>query len=412
MNYLFRCSGLYTELINALAADGENQVKMYTNITDAFPSHKLIAPGDNFEFIEKEKYFWDWVEWADVIGCFDVSDGDMMAWLKKKYPEKSIFSCMSGERLEDDRIGFKKKIEELGLSSIPYKVIRGMTALRAYLKENDNKVVKINIFRSDFESLKCKDYLSVKQILDDRQALMGDMFAESIDFLVEDMIDCTIEAGFDGFFSGGQFKHLTVGVEVDKNFYFGRVGGEIPDVLNETLQAFTPTLNEMGYAGAFSTEERIVSKNEHYFIDPCCRVPLPLGVLYSRFINNWPEVVYKIGLNQPYEISCDHKYLGAFAFTTDNAEKNYTLVQIKEGHRDDFRFLMAGCDKDGNYYATKGFKSVIVAVAGGSTPEEVISQLKANVEEIEAFELDTDSINSIDGIYEKIDLCHDVGIDL
>jgi len=410
MNFLVIDSGLYTELSNALSDGGKNTVWYYTYFGSAFPSHKEYAPGDNFEKLEKVKYFWDYVDKADCVVNFDVSSNDMIDWLRKKYPEKSIFGAGLGERLENDRLGFKRWCKELGLPVIPYEVIKGITNLRKYLEKNPKKVVKINIFRKDFETLVCKDYLSVKQVLDNRAPLMG-IYADEIDFIVEDMVECKVEAGYDGFFNGQDFGHLSVGYEYDKNLYLGRVGGEIPEVLEETLDAFQPLLQRMNYRGCISTEERIVSRDEHYFIDPCMRAPLPLGVLYSRFIKNWPEVVYNIGKGESFEIECDEKYVGAYALSTRNAEDYYTLIQMKKGHRDDFRLMMACQDRNKNYYSVKGLESVVVIVAGGNSPEEVIEKLKDQAENVSAHGLETDEVKGIDGILDIIKEGEKVGIE-
>lgn len=409
MNYLVIDSGLYTELANALTVGG-NTVWYYTYFGSAFPSHKEYAPGDNFEKLTKVKYFWDYVDKADCIVNFDVSSNDMINWLRKKYPEKSIFGAGLGERLENDRLGFKTWCKTLGLPVIPYKVIKGMTALRKYLEANPKKVVKINIFRADFESLKVNDYLSVKEVLNNRQDMLG-IYAEEIDFIVEDMVECKVEAGYDGFFNGTEYGHLSIGYEVDKNLYLGRVGGDVPDILMETLDAFQPLFQRMNYRGCISTEERVVSKNEHYFIDPCMRGPLPLGVLYSRFIDNWPEVVYNIGRGEPFEIQCKQKYVGAFAFSTRNSLESYTLVQIKKGYRDDFRFNMACQDKDGNYYVVKGSETSVVVVAGGDSPEEVVESLKKKSENVSAYGLEKDDIKAIDNVYKTIEDGEKLGIE-
>ena len=412
MKFLVICSGLYVELANALADGGKNKVYYYTANESAFPSYKEYAPGDKFEHLEKVKYFWDYVDEVDCICCFDVGSNDMIHWLRNKLPGKSIFGAGKGERLESNRLGFKKTLEALDLPVIPYKVIKGMSALRKYLETNPKKVVKIDIFRGDFETLKCDSYDSVKQILDDRAPLLG-LYAEDCQFIVEDMVDCKSESGFDGFFSNGIYVPFSYGIEYDKNLYLGKVvrtEDEVPEVLMETLDAFRPVLDKFQYRGALSTEERIVSENEHYFIDPCCRGPLPLGVLYSRFINNWPDLVYSIGKGDPIEAECDYDYVGAFALCSTNTKEHFTLVTMDEGHRDDFRFMMACQNEKKDYYAVKGQEASVVVVAGGKSPEDVINKLKKNAEYVHAFGLENDSIKSIDGILEAIKEAETVGV--
>ena len=94
------------------------------------------------------------------------------------------------------------------------------------------------------------------------------------------------------------FKHFSFGIEFGKNFYLGRVGGELPPMLRETLDTIDPYFKEKNYRGLISTEERIMDKKLHYFTDPCLRGPMPLGVLFGRYINNWSDVMYKIGKDE------------------------------------------------------------------------------------------------------------------
>jgi hypothetical protein len=412
MIYLVIDSGLYVELANALSDNGRHRVLYYTSTGSAFPSYKEVASGHKFENLEKvnDIQFWSCVEKADAIVTFDVGMNGMIDYLRKKYPNKSVFGAGRGEQLENNRLGFKKTLQALKLPCIPYEVIKGFSNLRKYLEANPKKVVKIDVYRGDFETLKVDDFESVKQILKDREPHFG-IFSEEVQFIVEDMVDCVVETGFDGFFNGSEFKAFSYGYEVDKNLYLGKVSIEVPEVLSSTLETMKPIFERFGYRGCLSTEERIVSEKEHYFIDPCCRGPLPLGVLYSRFIKNWPEVVYKVGRGEEFEIDCDHKYVGAFALGTTNAKEYFTKVKIKEGHRDDFRFLMATQNEKGDYYAVKGHESVIVAVAGGDSPKEVVEALKKNVENVEAFNLETGEIEGIDEVFKKIEDGKRVGVD-
>ena len=414
MKFLCIDSGLYLELCNALSDKGKHTVYYYTNTGLAFPRFQDIATGNKFEYVTKVQSFWKYVDEVDVVCNFDVGANDAIDYIRKKYPDKSVFGAGQAEKLEMNRLGFKKTLEALDLPCIPYKVIKGMDALRKYLETHPKQVVKADSsIRGDFETLKCDDYKSVKQILDDRAPLLG-LYAEECQFIVEDMVECKSESGYDGFFSNGVYIPFSYGIEYDKNLYIGKViktEDDVPEVLMETLDAFRPVLDKFGYRGALSTEERIVSEKEHYFIDPCCRGPLPLGVLYSRFINNWPDLVYSIGKGEPIEVDCDYKYVGAFALCTTNTKEHFTLVQMEEGHRDDFRFMMACQNEKKDYYAVKGQEASVVVVAGGDSPEDVIKKLKKNAEYVHAFGLENDAIKSIDGILEKIKEAEEVGID-
>ena len=413
MKFLVICSGLYLELANALSDKGKHTVYYYTNTGLAFPRFQDIATGNKFEYVTKITSFWKYVDEVDVVVNFDVGANDAIDYIRKKYPEKSVFGAGQAEKLEMNRLGFKKMLEALDLPCIPYKVIKGMDALRKYLEARPKQVVKADSgLRGDFETLKCDDYKSVKQILDDRQPLLG-LYSEECQFIVEDMVECKVEAGFDGAACDDMIIPISYGIEYDKNLYIGKVirtEEEIPDTLFNTLDAFRPVFKKMGYRGLLSTEERVVSKILSYFIDICGRGPLPLGVLYSRFIKNWPEFVEAIGRGDPIEAEIDFDYIGAFALCSTNTKEHFTLVTMDEGHRDDFRFMMACQNEKKDYYAVKGQEASVVVVAGGDSPEDVIKKLKKNADYVHAFGLENDAIKSIDGILEKIKDAASVGI--
>jgi len=416
--FLIQDCGIYLNLANDLAAKGKNLVRYYTDYGSAFPSYREYATGDGpdkggktwgFEDIVKCDDFFDFIEESDCIGTFDCSKNDLIAYLRKLYPEKSIFGAGWMARLEDDRLMFKRFLEKAGLPVIPYTVVKGFDALRKYLKENPNKVVKTNIFRKDFESLVCKDYESVKQLLTNREPAFGP-YADEMKFIVEDFVESVVEAGFDGFYTPDSgFQHFSYGIEFDKNFYLGRVGGELPAVLKKTLDVIDPYFAKKDYRGLISTEERIVSQDLAYFIDPCLRGAMPLGVLFGKYIKNWPEVMYQVGLNQPFDIECDHKYVAAMSLTTPNSTEFFTRIKFEEGHRDDFRLMMACQDKQGGYYSVKGLEAVVVACAAGDTPEEAVERLKATGEWVDAYGLENDELKSID-IDETIKKAATVGI--
>ena len=416
--FLIQDCGIYLNLANDLAAKGENLVRYYTDYGSAFPSYREYATGDGmdkegktwgFEDLIKCDDFFDFIEESDCIGTFDCSKNDLIEFLRKLYPDKSIFGAGWMARLEDDRLMFKRFLEKLKLPVIPYTPVKGFDNLRKHLKENPGKVVKTNIFRKDFESLVCKDFQSVKQLLVNREPAFG-CYADEMIFIVEDFVESVVEAGFDGFYTpAGGFQHFSYGIEFDKNFYLGRVGGELPDVLRSTLDVIDPYFAKKDYRGLISTEERIVSQKEHYFIDPCLRGAMPLGVLFGRYIKNWPEVMYNVGLNQPFEIDCDHKYVAAMSLTSRNAEDFFTYIKFAEGHRDDFRLMMACQDKEGNHYSVKGLEAIVVAVAAGETPQEAVDNLKATGEWVEAHGLENDELKQID-IDETIKKAASVGI--
>ena len=410
MRILVIDEGLYVTQAEALSDNGKNEVVYCTNWQAVSPEYKNYAPGVNYKKLKKELYFFDWIEKADCVVNFDVPDNDLIAFLKRTFPKKSIYGSGHGEKLENDRWKLKEWIKTLGLPLQKSVKITGITALRTHLKTNKDKYIKINIFRGDRESFYSKDAEMVDLILD-KLALVYGPHKEEIVFIVEDLIDTDVEIGCDLFFNGPDYlTPMIIGYEYHKNMYLGKVVDKLPKPLQETIDAFKPLLAKIDYRGAISTEEKIKSEKEHYFIDLCARIPNPLGTGYPIWIKNWPELVYKIGKGEAVKPNIPYKYLGAIALKTKEALTDYVRIDIKKGKEGQIVPIMC-CMHDNKLYACKGNDEVVVLVAGGQSVDDVLKQLKDLGQYVEAEGLDKDTLNGIDKIKDIIAAGKKVGID-
>lgn len=408
MNYLVFDTGLYVQQANELARGG-NKVRYYT---PWIIHYKDFVLGKGFENIEKVLYFEDHIDWADCIVFFSVVGNAQCHYLRKTLNGKSVFGAGLGERLENDRVLLKQWCKKLGLMVNNYHVCKGVTELKKHLKENPDRYVKINIFRGDMESFYAKDYESIEMVLDQIEMAFGP-HKEEYDFIVEEPIKTDVEVGFDGFFNGIEYiKPYFVGYEYHKNLYMAHVTDELPEPLEETLLAFQPLFTKMGYRGAISTEEKIVSKEEHYFLDACMRLPNPLSALYPVMINNWSDAVYKIGKGEDVELDVKYKYLGAYGLSSPAAEKVYVKVDIDQKYKDNIRYQMVCGRKDGAVYTIPGhnWSFVAVLVAGGNSVDEVLTKLKESADHVDSYNIDKEGINSIDIIKDVIKQGEKVGI--
>lgn len=408
MNYLCLDSqGIHVEIAAGLIKGG-NKVKFYTS-WEADLKFEYYAAGKGFEGLDKVLYPADWYEWADCIVNFDVSSQDEIAFLRKIYPKKSIYGAGNGAKIEQDRWIFKKILRDVGLSVKKAEKIKGISNLRKHLQTNKDKYVKINIFRGDIESFYAKDFSSVEMILDEIETAFGP-FKEDYDFIVEDMIKSEVEIGFDGFFNGNEFlKPYIIGYEWKKMFYLGRVTDTLPRQMQETLDKMLPVFKKVDYRGAISTEEKIVSKKEHYFIDLCARLPSPLCALYPEYILNWPEVVYKLGKKENVKLDIKHKYLGSMPLNSYHGMDNWTKIDLDPKDRDHIKFYCVA-QNNGHYYSIKGCEKIAIVVAGGNTVDEVLDLLKKYAEKVDAFGLDKDAVSGIDHIKDKIKQGESLGI--
>lgn len=417
MRFLVYDTGLFVTQAAALADNGKNEVKYVTNWQTRFPRYADHSIGKYFPGLKKEYSFWDWVEWADCIVCFDVAFNDAIAWLRKKYPDKSIVGSGDGHALEDDREKLKKCIEVFGLQMQKYDVIYGLKDLREYIKKNPKRYIKLNRFRYDAESFFAEDYDTVKLKLDKLQVVLGPHAEdnnpkEGFPFICEEVIDSEVECGCDLFFSGNDYvRPYLYGYEISKGPYIGRVADELPVALQETMDCFAPLLSKLGWHGPVSTEEKIISRDENYFLDICSRLPSPLSVAYPHLIRNWSDAIYLIGKGEDVEFDIEAKYVAVCPFTDEDAREDFVRINIKKGREKDCSLFMACGDEKGGLYAVKGLEEVGSAIALGNSIDEVIDKLEKNAEYIDSPGMDKDKIVGIgDKMKELIEKGEAVGI--
>ena len=394
-------NGLYVPQCEALSDNGKNTVVYYSPWGKPFPDVSDKMKGSGYGNLKKDLWFFNHVLDADCIVNFDVSNNDLIHYLRQVHPDKSIFGAGAGEKLEHDRVFLKKWLEHYKLPVGPYKVIKGITALSNYLKKNPGKYVKTNIFRDDTESFFFNSWEDDEEIINERAVTLG-IFKETEVFVVEDPIEAACQSGVDMFFGNGKFIPFSWGFEISKNLCINKVAldlDEYPECLRNNFEPLAPLMKRMDYRGAVSTEDRVVSKDESYLIDFTARLPAPMGQMYPVFIKNWAELVYKIGKNEDVEVECDHDYIGSFALSSEHALTHNLKMKVDPKDYDKVRFQMVGQDKD-KVYAIKGNSVVCCLVAGGKTPQEVLKKLKDASKCVDAFSLDKDPVEAIDQQFE------------
>ena len=406
-------SGLYLELASGLSKTGD-RVYYYTDWASSFfPKYEEYAIGMGFPGIEKCLYFWDKVDEADAIFCPDVHNNDMIAWIRKHFPDKPCFGSGQAEKLENDRWGLKKILKQIGLPVQKSIKLKGVHALCDYIQKNPDCYVKCDIWRGSINSFYAKDYKSVELLMEDWEHSLG-IYSEDFTFVVEEAIHTDNEWGFDGFFSGGEYTdHSFFGVETGKDSYIGRCVPtmEVPNIIMDTMNKFKPVFKELDYRSAVSSEQKIVDKKTSYFLDLCARSPNPLGLLYPEYIENWPEMCYDIACGKPAKLACKAKYVGCVPLYSKHVRNNWVTVSFDQKYKSNVKF-MTSCKKDGNYVAVKGSPEdlVAVAVAGEQTLDALIKKLTDVVGNIDAYEIDKNAISGLSKIKEITKNAEAVGI--
>lgn len=396
-------NGLYCAQCEDLSDGGKNEVFFYTPWGRPFPSIEDFHKGHGYGNLKKELWPFYRIPEADMVVNFDVSNNDLIHYLRQQHPDKSVFGAGRGEKLEHDREFLKEWLKTKGMPVGPYKVVKGFSQLVKHLKTTkDTKWIKTNIFRGDMETFRYNSWDDDKYYLDEVAVILG-LLKENYTFIIEDDIEAVVQSGSDNFFTKGQLVPFSWGFEIDKNLCVNKVINDIEDMPEEllgNLEALRPLMERMDYRGPVSTEERITKDHDSYLMDFTARLPAPMGQMYPVFINNWTEVIYKIGKNEVPEIDCDHNYIGSYCLNSEHARNNNVKIMVDPKHLKDIRFQMVAQNSDG-YFALKGNEGVCVLVSGGNTPQEVLDKLKDAKQYVDAMGLDDSGLQAINHQFEE-----------
>lgn len=383
-----------------MAEDG-HEIFYYTPVFSAYPSFEDFAAGLGYDSlgVKKVMYPFQYVDEVDLIVCFDVGFGDLLDNLRKQ--GKVVFgSSFKGDQLENDRELMRKLQGKMGLPVQKTDVIKGIPALREFLKKNPDKFVKLNIFRDDMDSFYAKNYQEVEGYLDKLEVTLGP-HNEIYNFMVEDKIEGA-EPGFDLYFNGKDWiKPMLYGIEQSKESYVGVYLDELPPVLQGVADKFKKVLQKIDYRGAFSTELRITKDGKPYLIDVCARYPFPLSAGYTLSIKNYTEVIYKIAKGEEVKIENAGKFLVAMPLYSPHAESEYVLLNIPDKYKKYIKVRTTTMVK-GSHYGVKGTKVLAVVCLVGDNYKKLIEAMDLMKDRASAFGISDEAMTSLKKIEETI----------
>ena len=225
--------------------------------------------GDGFDEIERVESIWDVVEETDLFVFPDIGHASLQKYLVSL--GKPVWGARGGDVLESNRGLFLKTLESVGLEVPDHDVVKGLTNLRLFLKDKEDKYIKISKWRGNFETFHWVDWGSTESELDNLAVEFGPA-KEMITFYVFDPIDTDIEDGCDAYCIDGKYPSLVLkGMECKDKSFLGTMMkyDEMPEQLREVNDKFAAALRQYDYRGFFSTEVRILP-DKFYFIDPTC----------------------------------------------------------------------------------------------------------------------------------------------
>lgn len=203
----------------------------------------------------------------------------------------TVWGGRNGDQLENSRGLFLKTLKKVGLSVPKFKAITGISPLIEYLKDNEDKYIKVSKHRGDWETMHFRSWKLDKNEVYARAVRLGPL-GDLKTFYVFDPIDTIIEDGLDSFCIDGQWPQNCIHAMEKKNeglLATTALFSEIPEGLRSINEAFSDELRRYGYRGDFSTEVRITEDGEHFFIDPTCRKASPVSQVQTELWENYTE---------------------------------------------------------------------------------------------------------------------------
>lgn len=342
--------------------------------------------GDGMKTFERVDEYMD-PDFFDSVDLWifpDIGYGGFQRYLRSL--GKLVFGSMGASNLELYRTAFLRMVKQAGLPLIHSEVFRGLTALSGYLKETENKWVKVNRFRDNMETWHHINWrYSEREI--ERLAITFGPLKEFVTFVVQDAIDDeegspVLEIGFDGWCIDGRYPEESYsGYEKKNQLYLGSALAykDLPEPVRRINEGLSPVLEEYGYRNFMATEIRQKDKVP-YFIDP---TPRMAGQTMEHLLDtctNLPLVIYagaqgeivKPDFRSPFAAEATLHY------KSNGEGSEWKTLQVPEEIESAVK-LYRCCYADGAYQFPPHKSDELGVISGdGQTIEEAVGKLKDN----------------------------------
>lgn len=348
-----------------------------------FKTVNVSAVGRGFPQLEYCKDFWPIKKEIDLFIFPNLGQaGLQLELVSQGFP---VWGSRKGMVLEENREKFHRVLAEVGLEVPKFHVCHGITELRSHLRTAEDKVIKVSEYRGTFETCKWRSWALDDNVVDAWAVQLG-LAGEGIRFLVFDNIDTPLELGCDTFNIRGQWPaQMIQGYEAkDKGFILSVLPtADMPEQVKEVLEAFGPLLADYNYANSFSMEIRV--KGEHsYFIDPCCRFPMPPTGSKTEIWGNIAEVIAAGAQGELVEPEITHPFAAELAVSLCGEKTEWRKTEVPASLKQWLKFFQC-CQKDDVIgFPPLEFSGDTVGwlVAVADTLDGLIEKLLGQVEEL------------------------------
>lgn len=292
-----------------------------------------------------------------------------------------VWGAGAGMSLELKRLFFLDKLNELGLDVPPHELVTGWSNLLAYLKDKEDIWIKMSKWRGSWETFHWRSWKQDWHNLYVWAVRFGGVM-EKLDFICFPKIETDLEIGADTYCVNGQWPSMMLhGIERKDEAYFSAVTKreDMPEQLLQIMDAFSPFLNQVGYACQWSMEDRVMTKEgKHFFIDATTRGGLPSTASFLK-AKNVPEVIWGGAHGELVEIDYGFKFSAECMVKIHGQQGAWDTIVLPDEVKENL-MLADCCEVDGQTWfpADDGggcIEEIGWLRATGDTPIEVAKEM-------------------------------------
>jgi hypothetical protein len=403
--------GLFMEVAPRLAREF-GEVKLWVPWMSGYPKAAPAFVGTGLPGVERVQNFWDHAPDVDLIVFPDLYMADMAEVCRGRL-NKPVWSHLRAESLELDRMGTRRLQADLGIAAPKTKYFVGVAALADYLRNHEDKWVKISTFRGDGETWHHETWHTTEVYLDHFRNRVGAL-ADSYEFLVEDNVE-GIEVGYDGFTVRGEWPEASYwGFEVKDQGYIGKFSpyGELPKPMRDINAKVASILKEESATGFCSFEFRLTKGGEAMMIDPCLRLGSPPSEGTMEGYDNLGEIIWEGAHGRLAPVVSAGEFIAIAMMHSSFALTNWVPIDVPKGIERWVK-LRNKAVIDGKIYhvPTQGDMPEIGAVvAVADDLDKAISLVKERAAQVKGYLIEV-HVESLDAAQEEIEKAKDYGID-
>jgi hypothetical protein len=332
--------------------------------------------GDGMEDVRCVNSLWDV---KNITDCFVFPDIRRQEEQKELRDQGlAVWGSQKGMSLEQDRLFFLEKLEELGLDVPPYEVVKGVSNLGAFLKSKKDIWIKVSKWRGTWETFHWRSWGQDWNNIDIWAVKFGGL-KEHITFICFPKIETDLEIGADTYNIGGQWpSQMLHGIERKDAAYFSSVTTkeDMPEQLIPIMDAFSPFLHEVGYRSQWSMEVRVTDE-KNFFIDATTRGGLPSSATFLS-AKNVAEVIFEGAHGNFVEIDYGFLFSAECMVKIHGLPRTWETVEL-EPEVKEAMLLQNFCEVDGNIWLPADDDEAITDIGWlcvtGNTPTEVAERM-------------------------------------